>query len=289
MKIKIFAPAKINLGLEILKKRTDGYHEVDMVMQSINLCDEIIVENIDDDKIIVECDKDIGCSMEKNLAYKAAKVFLNHAHIHGAGFKIKIVKKIPQEAGLAGGSADAAAVLYALNIITNSNISKGEMVNMASEIGSDVPFCLVGGCVQATGSGTQMRSISSLSNCFLVVVKPEISICTRKAYALFDNFGISEFKNHNNLIKSLCESDINGISKNIFNRFEEIINNSEISLIKEKLRFNGALGAAMSGSGSAVFGIFKDKSTALKCLNKLEKNYKQVFLCEPIDHGVYVE
>lgn len=288
MKIKIFAPAKINLGLEILKRRTDGYHEVDMVMQSINLCDEIIVENIAADKIIVECDKDIGCSMEKNLAYKAAKIFLNHAHIQGAGFKIKIVKKIPQEAGLAGGSADAAAVLYALNIITNSNISKSDMINMASEIGSDVPFCLVGGCVQATGSGTQMRSISSLSNCFLVVVKPEVSICTRKAYALFDDFDISEFKNHNNLIKSLCESDINGISKNIFNRFEEIINNSEISLIKEKLRFNGALGAAMSGSGSAVFGIFKDKSTALKCLNKLEKNYKQVFLCEPIEHGVYV-
>lgn len=288
MKIKIFAPAKINLGLEILKRRTDGYHEVDMVMQSINLCDEIIVENIAADKIIVECDKDIGCSMEKNLAYKAAKIFLNHAHIQGAGFKIKIVKKIPQEAGLAGGSADAAAVLYALNIITNSNISKSDMINMASEIGSDVPFCLVGGCVQATGCGTQMRSISSLSNCFLVVVKPEISICTREAYALFDDFDISEFKNHNNLIKSLYESDINGISENIFNRFEEIINNSEISLIKEKLRFNGALGAAMSGSGSAVFGIFKDKSTALKCLNKLEKNYKQVFLCEPIEHGVYV-
>lgn len=288
MKIKIFAPAKINLGLEILKRRTDGYHEVDMVMQSINLCDEIIVENIAADKIIVECDKDIGCSMEKNLAYKAAKIFLNHAHIQGAGFKIKIVKKIPQEAGLAGGSADAAAVLYALNIITNSNISKSDMINMASEIGSDVPFCLVGGCVQATGCGTQMRSISSLSNCFLVVVKPEISICTREAYALFDDFDISEFKNNNNLIKSLYESDINGISKNIFNRFEEIINNSEISLIKEKLRFNGALGAAMSGSGSAVFGIFKDNSTALKCLNKLEKNYKQVFLCEPIEHGVYV-
>ncbi len=288
MKIKIFAPAKINLGLEILKRRTDGYHEVDMVMQSINLCDEIIVENIAADKIIVECDKDIGCSMEKNLAYKAAKIFLNHAHIQGAGFKIKIVKKIPQEAGLAGGSADAAAVLYALNIITNSNISKSDMINMASEIGSDVPFCLVGGCVQATGYGTQMRSISSLSNCFLVVVKPEISICTREAYALFDDFDISEFKNNNNLIKSLYESDINGISENIFNRFEEIINNSEISLIKEKLRFNGALGAAMSGSGSAVFGIFKDKSTALKCLNKLEKNYKQVFLCEPIEHGVYV-
>lgn len=289
MKIKMFAPAKINLGLEILKKRTDGYHEVDMVMQSINLCDEIIIENITEDKIIVECDKDIGCSMEKNLAYKAAKVFLNHANIHGSGFKIKIVKKIPQEAGLAGGSSDAAAVLYALNMITNSNISKSDMINIASKIGSDVPFCLVGGCVHATGSGIEMYSISSLSNCFLVVVKPDISICTREAYALFDDFGISEFKNHNKLIKSLYESDINGISKNIFNRFEEIINNSEISLIKEKLRFNGALGAAMSGSGSAVFGIFKDKSTALKCLNKLEKNYKQVFLCEPIEHGVYVE
>ena len=284
----MFAPAKINLGLEILKKRTDGYHEVDMVMQSINLCDEIIIENITEDKIIVECDKDIGCSMEKNLAYKAAKVFLNHAHIHGSGFKIKIVKKIPQEAGLAGGSSDAAAVLYALNMITNSNISKSDMINIASKIGSDVPFCLVGGCVHATGSGIEMYSISSLSNCFLVVVKPDISICTREAYALFDDFGISEFKNHNKLIKSLYESDINGVSKNIFNRFEEIINNSEISLIKEMLCFNGASGAAMSGSGSAVFGIFEDKSTALKCLNKLEKNYKQIFLCEPIEHGVYV-
>ncbi len=288
MKIKIFAPAKINLGLEILKKRTDGYHEVDMVMQSINLCDEIIVENIAENKIIVECDKDIGCSMEKNLAYKAAKVFLNYAHIQGEGFKIKIVKRIPQEAGLAGGSSDAAAVLYALNIITNSNISKSEMINMATEIGSDVPFCLVGGCVHATGCGTEMNSISSLSNCFLVVIKPEISICTSEAYTLFDNFSISEFKNHNNLIKSLYKSDINVISKNIFNRFEEIINNSEISLIKKILCFNGALGAAMSGSGSAVFGIFKDKNTALKCLNKLEKNYKQIFLCQPIEHGVYV-
>lgn len=162
------------------------------------------------------------------------------------------------------------------------------MINMATEIGSDVPFCLVGGCVHATGCGTEMNSISSLSNCFLVVIKPEISICTSEAYTLFDNFSISEFKNHNNLIKSLYKSDINVISKNIFNRFEEIINNSEISLIKKILCFNGALGAAMSGSGSAVFGIFKDKNTALKCLNKLEKNYKQIFLCQPIEHGVYV-
>ncbi len=287
MNIRVFAPAKINLALEILGVLENGYHEVDMVMQSIDLCDEIIIEDASNNELIVECSKDLGCKPENNLAYKAAKKFFEYVNLKDVGVKINIVKNIPQKAGLAGGSADAAAVLYALNSFFNAKISEHELLKMGCKIGSDVPFCLKGGCLHATGIGTDLYPASSLRNCLLVVVKPKISICTKEAYALCDSYKSLKLKRTESLIKCLQNQDVYGVSKNIFNRFEEVLNNSEILNIKESLCLNGALGACMSGSGSAVFGIFQDKNKAIECSKKLKKIYNQTFLCKPLDHGVY--
>lgn len=287
MSVKIFAPAKINLGLEILGKLDNGYHEVDMIMQSISLYDEINVEKSLNSEVIVECSRDIGCPLEKNLAYKAAKIFLKYVGRENLGINIYISKNIPQGAGLAGGSADAAGVLYGLNLLLKTNISQLEMLNLACKIGSDVPFCLMGGCAHATGLGTTLVPISSLREGFIVVVKPDISVCTKDAYDACDKLNINEFKNHKNLIKFLKAGDITGVSENIFNRFEEVLNNNEIFEIKKNLCKNGALGASMSGSGSAVFGLFSDRDEAIECEKNLKKYYSQTFLCKPLNHGVF--
>lgn len=287
MRVKVFAPAKINLGLEILEKLDNGYHAVDMVMQSISLSDEIIVERSLNEEIVVECSKDIGCSFEKNLAYKAAKIFMEYIGIENLGIKIYISKNIPQGAGLGGGSADAAAVLYALNLLLKRNISQSEMLKLACKIGSDVPFCFLGGCAHATGLGTTLISVPSLRDCFIVVVKPDISVCTKDAYDMCDKLRIDKFKNHRNLIKYLKTGDVTGVSENIFNRFEEVLNNSQIFEIKEDLCKNGALGTSMSGSGSAVFGLFSNKTEAASCEKNLKGYYNQTFLCKPLSHGVY--
>lgn len=286
MNIRVFAPAKINLALEILGALENGYHEVDMVMQSIDLCDEIIIDDAPNN-IIVECNKNLGCKLENNLAYKAAKNFFEYTSLKNIGIKISIIKNIPQEAGLAGGSSDAAAVLYALNSFFDAKVSEQELLKLGCEIGSDVPFCLKGGCLHATGIGTNLHPVTSLKNCFLVVVKPKISICTKEAYALCDSHKSLKLKSTKNLIKCLKNQNIQGVAENIFNRFEEVLNNIEILNIKESLCLNGALGACMSGSGSAVFGIFEDKNKAIECIKKLKKIYNQTFLCKPLDHGVY--
>ncbi len=287
MYIRVFAPAKINLALEILGVLENGYHEVDMVMQSIDLCDEIIIEDTSNNELIVECNKDLSCKPENNLAYKAAKKFFDYTGLKDIGVKINILKNIPQRAGLAGGSTDAAAVLYALNSFFEAKISEHELSELGCKIGSDVPFCLKGGCLHATGTGTNLYLIPSLKNCFLVVVKPKISICTKKAYTLYDSYKSLKLKSTENIIKCLKSQNLHGVSKNIFNRFEEVLNNTEILNIKKSLCSNGALGACMSGSGSAVFGIFEDKNKAIECIKKLKKIYSQIFLCKPLDHGIY--
>lgn len=287
MNIKVYAPAKINLNLEILGKLNNGYHKVDMIMQSIGLCDEITVKKSSNTELSVCCSQDIGCSQEKNLAYKAAREFLKYIGEKNSGIRINILKNIPHGAGLAGGSADAAAVFYALNLFFNTKINNAEILNLANKIGSDVPFCFLGGCAHATEDGTKLTLIPGLKNCFIVVVKPDINICTKEAYALCDNLKISKFKTSENIIELLKNNDLKKISKNIFNRFEEVLDNEEIFEIKRKLCKNGALGAIMSGSGSAVFGIFENKISAEKCKMKLGKNYKQTFLCTPLSHGVY--
>lgn len=289
MILKAYAPAKINLGLEIISKRADGYHELDMIMQSIDLFDTITVESTDSSRhISVLHTKNIDCSEQNDITYKAAKLFFESISKKDYGIAIKIDKKIPLGAGLAGGSSDGAAVLVLLNSMYGNPFSQSELMKIGAQIGSDVPFCILGGTARAKGTGTELRPINFLGDYFLVLVKPEISISTKEAYQLSDKIIKSEIKNFDLLENSLINNNFVSMSENLYNRFEDLICKETISKIKQDFYLLGSEASLMSGSGSTVYGIFKDKISAQKCYYKLNQKYKSVFLCRPINYGVKI-
>lgn len=289
MILKAYAPAKINLGLEILSKRSDGYHELDMIMQSIDLFDIVTVESTDSSRrISVLHTKSINCSEQNDITYKAAKLFFESLNKKDYSIVIKIDKKIPLGAGLAGGSSDGAAVLVLLNSMYGNPFSQSELIKIGGQIGSDVPFCILGGTARAKGIGTELRPINFFGDYFLVLVKPEISISTKEAYQLSDKIIKSEIKNFDLLENYLINNDFISMSKNLYNRFEDLICKETIGKIKQDFYLLGSESSLMSGSGSTVYGIFKSKISARKCYCKLKQKYKNVFLCKPIEYGVKI-
>ena len=179
MKVNVDAPAKINLFLDIRGKRSDGYHIVSMVMQSISLCDEITASRTDDGDIKIVCSDENIPLDETNTVYKAVELFFKETEKENKGIEIKIKKNIPTEAGLGGGSTDAAAVLHALNKLYDTELSRKELAEIGAEIGADVPFCVYGGTMSASGIGTILSPLPDLPECYLVIVKPNIGVCTK--------------------------------------------------------------------------------------------------------------
>ncbi len=288
MTVKALAPAKINLGLEILGKRSDGYHEVDMIMQSIDLFDEIDMEISKDKSVNILCDKEIDCKPEHNIVYKAANMFFEYTGIKNPGIRVSIKKNIPLSAGLAGGSSDGAAALMALNFIFKTDLNNSELLNLGAKAGADVPFCILGGTAHAKGSGAVLKPLDNLKDCFIVVVKPPISVSTKKAYEISDNIKSKTVHNFDLLVKSIRNNDFNLICKNLFNRFEEVICEETVFSVKKDLYDLGAGGALMSGSGPSVFGIFQNEHKALNCLNRIKKIYPQSFCCKPTNRGAHI-
>lgn len=262
------APAKINLSLDVLKKRSDGYHELKMIMQTISLYDEIDIEKADE--ISIDSNKKDIPLNNKNLAWKAAELFFKYTGIDG-GCKIYITKNIPDGAGLGGGSSDAATVLIALNEIYSTNLSKTELINIAVKIGADVPFFILKGTCLAEGIGEILTKIENKTNPYVLIYKPEFSISTKWAY-------------ENLKLESKPYYDVNKIAENLKNKdykFNDIFNYledvsiskfTEISIIKNKMKTLGATGSLMSGSGSSVFGIFDDEIKAKEAFKHFNKN-----------------
>ncbi len=288
MGLKILAPAKINLGLEIGEKNKNGYHEVDMVMQSISLFDEMELIISSTGTIEIEIDKKLNCPPGKNIAYRAAREFFEYTKISGRGIKIKIKKSIPMFAGLAGGSADGAGVIIGLNKIFETNLELSEMCKIGEKVGSDVPFCIIGGAACARGTGTNLTSINTLPHCNILVVKPFFSVSTFEAYSRFDSMKMTKERNMNALVTALELQDLSGVCANLYNRFEEIVDNEEVFEIKNKLQKSGALGALMTGSGSAVYGVFENRGKAEICLQDLCGRYEFVSLAQPLNHGAFL-
>lgn len=288
MIIKAYAPAKINLGLEILNKRNDGYHNVDMVMQSIDLFDDIILKETNDKRISVKHNEMIDLNVQDDISYKCAKLFFDRLKIKTSGILIEINKRIPISAGLGGGSSDGAAVLKSLNELYGNPFNQSELMELGAEIGADIPFCIMGGTARAGGIGTVLRVIESNLKYFLVLVKPRVSISTKKAYSLFDKTSYLKFQNFDELEYYIKCSKLEAACNNLFNRFEELINKECIQEIKNELINYRAMGALMSGSGSTVYGIFENECLARRCFEKLKLRYDNVFICKPIDHGVEV-
>ena len=282
MEYTVLAPAKINLGLEILGKNNDGYHNVEMVMQTVSLYDKVTVSVTSNGGINVICDKNINCEPTRNTAYRCATEFFEYTKIKNPGITIKIAKNIPMEAGLAGGSTDGAGTLIALNKIFGTNLSTNELMNLGGKIGADIPFCIMKGTAIATGIGTDLVKIVASQDYHVVIIKPDFSISTKEAYEKSDALDIKNHTKFDELVKALEEKNTVKIGENLFNRFESVISQKEIFYIKDKLINLGANGAIMSGSGSSVFGIFENSSKASNALEALKKDYTQVFLCRPI-------
>lgn len=267
--MKYFAPAKINLSLDVIKKREDGYHELKMIMQTISLYDELDIEK--NDIILLECNKKNIPVDKRNLVWKAAEEFFKYTKIKG-GCKIYINKVIPDGAGLGGGSSDAATVLMVLNKIYETNLTKQELINIGVKIGADVPFFIIGGTCLAEGIGEKLTKIENKTNPYILVYKPDFSISTKWVYENLNLKCKPQF-NINEIIENLRDGD-KSFSKKIFNWLEEVSIHEypEISNIKSTMKFLGADGTLMSGSGSSVFGIFFDEIKAKQAFLKLENN-----------------
>ncbi len=285
MEITINAPAKLNLYLDILGKRDDGYHDVEMIMQSVNLCDTISITTENHRKINVTSNVQVSENISDNTAYRAAEAFFLYTNITNPGIDIRIKKRIPIYAGLAGGSTDAASVLIALNSLFSTNFSKNELATIGKTIGADVPFCIYGGTMLASGIGTTLKPLPALPECYIVIVKPDISVSTKVAYEASDASAHHTNYSTKTMTSALQSNNISQLASCLYNRFEEVLQLKEVHKIKNLLIKHGALNACMSGTGSAVFGIFTDEKIATTCKANIEKIYKNVFFTVPFNHS----
>ncbi|MBR2177045.1 MAG: 4-(cytidine 5'-diphospho)-2-C-methyl-D-erythritol kinase [Clostridia bacterium] len=286
MRMTVAAPAKINLFLDITGRRSDGYHLINTVMQTVSLFDDVTV-TIDKSRedISVSCtDDEIPCD-STNTAYAAAEEFFEYTEIPRVGVSVKIKKRIPSGAGMAGGSTDAAAVIFALNEMLETDLGMEELAEIGENVGADVPFCIYGGTMSAGGIGTILSPLPDMPDCYIVIVKPEFKVSTKDAYEKSDSVGYENCKSSEALTNAVCNGNVEAISDNLYNKFEEVVDIDEISDIKALMKKYGAAGEVMTGSGSAVFGIFEDKSDADDCRQKLEEYYEKVYLLKPVPHG----
>lgn len=285
MKIKVNAYAKINLLLDIVATRTDGYHDLFMIMQSVGVYDTVTVEKTKGKKIKIVCDIDDIPLDEHNIAHKAATAFFKANSIKDTGITITINKRIPHAAGLAGGSADGAAVIVALNEIYGTNLTDAQMCEIGVKVGADVPFCITGGTLLAQGIGDVLNKVKPLRRCNIVLAKPRIGVNTGHAYKQFDCFGKVHNPDNLGMLMAMQSRDLNAICAKMENVFEQLIEVPNRVDMKNIMRSNGAIGACMSGSGPTVFGIFTNKDDACKAAEELKAYANEICVTTPVNKG----
>lgn len=261
--IKLRAYAKINLGLDVVGKREDGYHEVKMIMQTINLYDQITMRKINDTNIYLKTNLHYLPVNEKNLVYKAAKLLKEEFNIE-QGIDIKLDKRIPVAAGMAGGSSDAAAALVGMNKLFDLGLSKKELMERGVKLGADVPYCILRGTALSEGIGEVLTPLAPAPECYVLIAKPGISVSTKFVYG---NLNLSELKEHpdiDGMIDDISNNNLYGIANKLSNVLETVTIKEYpvIETIKQEMIKRGALGSIMSGSGPTVFGLFDDKKMA---------------------------
>ncbi|MCP3764495.1 4-(cytidine 5'-diphospho)-2-C-methyl-D-erythritol kinase [Domibacillus sp. A3M-37] len=277
MKLMIKAPAKINLTLDVLHKRPDGYHEVEMIMTTVDLADRLELESLNKNEIRIISHNRFVPDDSRNLAYQAAKLLKDRYGIK-TGVSIQIDKVIPVAAGLAGGSSDAAAALKGLNQLWNLGLSLDELAELGAEIGSDVSFCVYGGTALATGRGEKIEHLPTPPNCWVVLAKPTIGVSTGEVYK---NLKLDRMKrpDTNAMIEAIKENDYNKMCQNMGNVLESVTlyAHPEVALIKEQMIRFGADAVLMSGSGPTVFGLIRHDSRMHRVYNCLRGFCDQVY------------
>ncbi len=268
--LQLKALAKINLGLEVLGKRENGYHDVRMVMQTIYLYDNVTMRKTETPGIQVETNLHYLPVDENNIAYKAAKLLMEEFQL-GGGIHITLEKHIPVAAGLAGGSANAAAVLVGMNRMYNLGLSEKELMERGVKLGADVPYCIMRGTVLAEGIGEILTPLEPLPKCYILIAKPSISVSTKTVYEKLDSREIAEHPDIDGLLEGLKNQDLDKVISSMGNVLEcvTIEDYPVIDKIKKAMMKAGALGAMMSGSGPTVFGIFPDRKMARTAQNTL--------------------
>ena len=281
--ITLLAYGKINLSLDIVGLREDGYHLMDMVMQSVSLADRVTLRRAD--KISLIAGDDIPTD-ERNTAFKAAKVFFEETGIAG-GCTVSVEKQVPSEAGMGGGSADAAAVLIGLDQMYGTDLSAEKLMEMGLKVGADVPFCLVGGTALVQGIGEKVTPAAPLKDCHILLVKPSFGISTGAAFRHFDEVGVSDHPDNPALLAAMERGDLSAMSGAMANVLEESVASADIEAIREEIAAAGAKAALMTGSGSVVFGLFSEKETAKAAAEKLSR-WGKVFLARPVTSGTKI-
>ncbi len=279
------AYAKINLGLDVLGKRQDGYHEVRMIMQTVNLYDELFFKETEKDEILIKTNKAFLPVNSSNIIYKAAELMKRTYGIE-TGLFVDLKKNIPVAAGMAGGSADAAATMVAINNMFRLKIPTSRLMELAVEIGADVPYCIMRGTALAEGIGERLTRIDPMPECRILVAKPPINVSTKSVYAAFDTT-TAKHPDIDGMIKSLASGDLEGIATRLGNVLENVteIAHPIISEYKSTMKELGAMGSLMSGSGPTVFGIFNHAEAAVSARNEFRKRYNsaQVVLTRPFN------
>lgn len=269
--IVIKAMAKVNLGLDVLRRRANGYHDVKMIMQTVNLYDELIIKKEIEGITITSNVGELPLN-EDNLIYKAAKLIFEKVG-QTYGVSIHLNKNIPIAAGMAGGSTDAAATLIALNELFSFGLRKDELAEIGVKIGADVPYCIYGGTCLSEGIGEILTKLPDTPDCYLVIAKPGIGVSTKYVY---ENLHIETVKEHpdmDGMVEAIEKGSLEAVVAKMGNVLETVTikRYPEIAVMKKCLMENGAMNALMSGSGPTVFGIFAEKETAEKALTELEK------------------
>lgn len=278
------AYAKINLTLDVLNKREDGYHNIKSIMQTISIRDDIEIDLDTGKPWKLLCSEENIPTDSTNLAWKAAEVFFQQLGKTCDGLEIRILKRIPMQAGLGGGSADAGAVLRALNRHYGNPLSIYALAELGSLVGSDVPFCTLCGTAMVEGRGERLRKLPDMPDCCFVVCKPEFSSSTPELYQKLDKTAIPRHPDHQKMESGLLAGDLGMIAENIYNVFDPLVTaeHLELNYIKSIYNTYGSVAQQMTGSGSAVFAIVESFEYAAVICNMLKENYPQVFIAKPV-------
>lgn len=277
-KIYTKARAKINLSLEVLKKREDGYHNIRSIFQKISLYDEIYIEKIQENKIILETNTE-EIKNKENIICKAYDK-LKNKYNQITGIKVILNKKIPIQAGMAGGSTDCASFLISMNKLFNLEMSRDEIEEIGKNLGADVVPCLYNGTTLVEGIGEKITRLKTNIKYYILIIKPEISCNTKEMYERLDEIGYEIQENKTDkIMKAIQEKSIEKLSDNLYNVFESVIENQKmLNEIKNKLKEEKALGVALTGSGACVYGIYNDKIEIKKAYERLKNEY-ETYIC----------
>lgn len=280
-KLELKALGKINLGLDILGKRPNGYHDVRMVMQTVMLYDDVTLEKKEEEGIELETNLSFLPVDSGNIAYKAAKLLIDEFQIPG-GIRIRLEKHIPVAAGMAGGSTNAAAVLYGMNKMYDLGLTMEDLMERGVKLGADVPYCIMRGTVLAEGIGEILTPLAPLPKCFVLIAKPPLSASTKEIYEKYDSKEDIVHPDIDGIIDGLQNDDIKKVAENMGNVLEQVMipDYPVLDEIKKTMMKSGALGAMMSGSGPTVFGIFDDRKLAKDAASKIQDQdlAKQVYV-----------